>query len=137
MRTRAFQQVAIALGSAIVVLVAAGVAVASVRGDDPARPRPPATPDSAVTTTVPPAEPATSAPPLTAAAPRSTSAPSPAPAVPGTTPTTLAYRPFQPPPTTAAPPTTVPTFGGSGGCHESLVPIPECGVGPYVTEPPP
>ncbi len=139
LRAQAFPRAAAGLGAAVLVLIVAGAAVASDRqgqGDDRRVPGPTST------TTVP--APAPVAPPTTGASVRAASGGSSTPttavasAVPAAPPVTLSYEPMQVAPSTTAPPTTLGVPGGGGlGCHESLVPIPECGTGPYVTEPPP
>ncbi len=136
LRTLAFPRAAAGLGAAVLALIVVGSAVASGRqnqGDDHR------VPVSTSTTTV--TAPAPVAPPTTGASASTASGGSTAPTTavaPATPPVTLSYDPMRVPPSTTAPPTTVGVRGGGGlGCHESLVPIPECGTGPYVTEPPP
>jgi len=137
MSTPVFRRVTTALGATIIVLIATGVAMASDRGDQRAEPRPPVTtPVTTVATAPSTPPPTTSAPGTPSVKPLQVATP-PEPVAPSTTPVTLSYEPFHPTPPTAAPPTTARTSTGYGGCHESLVPIPECGVGPFVTEPPP
>ncbi len=138
LRTQAFQRVAAGLAAAVLVLIVAGAAVASDRqgpGHDHQ------VPGATSTTTV--SAPAQTAPPIAGAAASAASGASSAPTtavaptVPPAPPVTLSYDPVHLPPSTVAPPTTVGAPGGGLGCQESLVPMPECDRGPYVTEPPP
>ncbi len=139
LRAQAFPRAAAGLGAAVLALIVAGAAVASDRqsqGDDHRVPAPTST--TAVTAPAPVAPPTTGASASAASGASSTPTTAVAPAVPAAPPVTLSYDPMQVPASTTAPPTTVGVRGGGGlGCHESLVPIPECGIGPYVTEPPP
>lgn len=121
------------LAATTLVLVAGGVAVASTRGGDGDKPRAPATVSVTTVATPAPTTPATTS--VSRAATPATTAP-PVVRVPEAPPVTLSYDPVTVPPYTAPPPTTIPRAGPPGlGCHESLVPMPECDVGPIIVGP--